>query len=135
MIVPSLHFEADIMTITQTIITSLLAAFFLFASSIKILGWQKMIFTTQLAFFVKYGLNRHWMFAVGVLEFVSAIMIITPMLVGASTATTTALIGAALLTTVSMGAIACHLWFDTWRDGVPAMVTFGLSVALVLYGV
>ncbi|WP_255526890.1 DoxX family protein [Photobacterium sp. BZF1] len=135
MIVPSLHFEADTMTITQIIITSLLAAFFLFASSIKILGWQKMIFTTQLAFFVKYGLNRHWMFAVGVLEFVSAVMIITPMLVGASIATTIALMGSTLLAAVSMGAMVCHLWFDTWRDGVPAMVTFALSVALVLYGV
>ncbi|WP_261396562.1 DoxX family protein [Photobacterium rosenbergii] len=135
MIAPSLHFEADIMTITQTIITSLLAAFFLFASSIKILGWQKMIFTTQLAFFVKYGLNRQWMLMVGVLEFVSAVMIITPMLAGASIATTIALIGAALLAAVSMGAMACHLWFDTWKDGIPAMVTFALSMALVLYGV
>ena len=40
------------------VISGLLTAFFIFASSIKILGWQKMIFETQLEFFKKYGLNR-----------------------------------------------------------------------------
>jgi len=41
-----------------TLFVGLLSAFFLFASSIKILGWQQFIFKTQLAMFIKYGLNR-----------------------------------------------------------------------------
>ncbi|MGR5063730.1 DoxX family protein [Photobacterium sp. DNB22_13_2] len=123
------------MTTTQTIITALLGAFFVFASSIKLLGWQKMIFTAQLAFFKKYGLNRQVMFAVGVIEFVAALLLILPMLTATAVAFPFALIGAVAIAAVSMGAIAFHLWFDTWRDGVPAMLTFTLSVILILQGV
>jgi hypothetical protein len=32
----------------------------------------------------------------------------------------------------SVGAICCHLYFDTWKDGIPAMVTLTLS-GVVLY--
>lgn len=122
------------MTTTQTIITTLLGAFFVFASSIKLLGWQKMIFSTQLAFFVKYGLNRKVMFAVGAIEFFAAMLILSPLMLDASLANTVSLFGYLALSAVSLGAIACHLWFDTWRDGVPAVVTLTLSVALLLQG-
>ncbi|MGF1735123.1 DoxX family protein [Photobacterium satsumensis] len=122
------------MTTTQTIITTLLGAFFVFASSIKLLGWQKMIFSTQLAFFVKYGLNRKVMFAVGAIEFLAAMLILSPLMLDASLANTVSLFGYLALSAVSLGAIACHLWFDTWRDGVPAVVTLTLSVALLLQG-
>lgn len=122
------------MTTTQTIITTLLGAFFVFASSIKLSGWQKMIFTTQLAFFKKYGLNRQVMFAVGAIEFVAAMLILSPLMLDASLVNTVSLFGYLALSAVSLGAIACHLWFDTWRDGVPAMVTFILSVVLLLQG-
>ena len=127
-----LPLEADIMTTTQNIITVLLSIFFVFASSIKLLGWQKTIFTTQLAFFVKYGLNRNWMFVVGGVELISALLIMTPILMGGSIAVSASLVGATALAVVSIGAIACHLWFDTWRDGVPAMVTLVLSAMLLL---
>ncbi|MEH6584004.1 MAG: DoxX family protein [Halioglobus sp.] len=50
------------------VISGLLTAFFVFASSIKILGWQKMIFETQLKFFKKYGFNRMIMAMVGFVE-------------------------------------------------------------------
>ena len=103
----------------------LLSAFFLFASSIKILGWQKIIFETQLAMFVKYGLNRSIMAFVGVIELFGAIAIwfqgswIGPL-------------GALALLGTSLGAIGCHLIWDTWKDGVPAMIT-GLLSAFVLW--
>ncbi|MDV5168090.1 DoxX family protein [Photobacterium rosenbergii] len=122
------------MTTTQVIITVLLAVFFVFASSIKLLGWQKTIFTTQLAFFVKYGLNRNWMFVVGSVELISALLIMAPIFMGTSFVASASLVGATALAAVSIGAIACHLWFDTWRDGVPAMVTFVLSAVLLLQG-
>ena len=102
-----------------TVIAGILTVFFLFASSIKILGWQKKIFETQLAFFHKYGLNRSLMAVVG---FVELFGVITLWLPGGYR-----LIGALALFATSAGAIFFHLRFDTWKDGVPAMVTLLLS--------
>ena len=61
-----------------TVIAGILTVFFLFASSIKILGWQKKIFETQLAFFHKYGLNRSLMAAVGFVELFGVITLWLP---------------------------------------------------------
>ncbi len=108
-----------------TVIVGLLSVFFLFASSIKILGWQEFIFETQLKMFHKYGLNRQIMALVGVVEFVSAIAIwFQGSWIGA--------LGAVAILGTSIGAIFCHLIWDTWKDGVPAMITTVLS-ALVAY--
>ncbi|MDV7144921.1 DoxX family protein [Tropicimonas sp. TH_r6] len=107
------------------IVIGLLSAFFLFASSIKILGWQKFIFETQLAMFVKYGLNRQIMAVVGVVELFGSVAIwFQGSLLGP--------LGAAALLGTSLGAIGCHLIWDTWKDGVPAMTTATLS-AFVLW--
>ena len=109
----------------QIVAIGLLSAFFLFASSIKILGWQKLIFETQLAMFVKYGLNRQIMALVGVVELFGAVAIwFQGSLLGP--------LGAAALLGTSLGAIGCHLIWDTWKDGVPAIITATLS-ALVLW--
>jgi len=108
-----------------TIIIAVLSAFFLFASSIKILGWQKLIFETQLAMFIKYGLNRQIMALVGVVELFGAIAIwfqgswLGPL-------------GALALLGTSVGAVVCHLIWDTWREGVPAMIT-GTLAAIVAW--
>lgn len=106
------------------IIIGILSLFFLFASSIKILGWQKAIFEVQLKYFKSYGLNRTIMAAVGVIELYGAIALWLPGYIGMSGA------GAILIT--SVGAITCHLWFDTWKEGIPAMVTLTLST-FILY--
>lgn len=108
------------------IVTGLLSAFFLFASSIKILGWQKLIFETQLAMFKKYGLNRQIMMLTGLAELFGAITI---WLHGSWIAT----LGALTLLATSIGAIICHLIWDTWKEGVPAMVTATLSAGLAWY--
>jgi len=109
---------------TILVISGLLTAFFIFASSIKIFGWQKMIFETQLEFFRKYGLNRTIMALVGVVELFGAIALWLPSYLGAA--------GALALLGTSAGAICCHLYFDTWKDGIPAMITLTLS-GVVLY--
>ncbi len=102
----------------------LLSAFFLFASSIKIFGWQKKIFEIQLGMFESYGLNRQIMFLVGCGELFGAIAIwfqsswIGPL-------------GALALLSTSVGAIFCHLVYDTWKQGIPATIT-GTLAALVL---
>ncbi len=101
----------------------LLSAFFLFASSIKILGWQKKIFEIQLAMFIKYGLNRTIMALVGFAELFGAIAI---WFQGSWLAT----LGALALLGTSLGAIVCHLIWDTWKDGVPAMITGTLAAIL-----
>ncbi|MCW8331395.1 DoxX family protein [Photobacterium sp. SDRW27] len=103
-----------------TVIIGLLSAFFLFASSIKLLGWQKMIFDKQLEFFHSYGLNRQIMALVGAAELFGAIAIwFQSSLLGT--------LGALALLGTSLGAIFFHLRFDTWKDGIPAMVTMTLS--------
>jgi len=60
------------------VVAGVLTAFFVFASSIKLLGWQKTMFETQLAFFQKYGLTRSHIFAVGIVELLGAILLWMP---------------------------------------------------------
>ncbi|MEH6453587.1 MAG: DoxX family protein [Psychromonas sp.] len=106
-------------------ISALLSAFFLFAGSIKLLGWQKMIFEKQLEFFHSYGLNRQIMALVGTVELFGAITIwLQSSIFG--------LLGAMALLGTSLGAICFHLRFDTWKDGIPASVTLILS-GIVIY--
>ncbi len=108
-----------------TVIIVLLSAFFLFASSIKLFGWQKMIFEKQLEFFHSYGLNRQIMALVGAVELFGAITIwLQHNMLGT--------LGALALLGTSCGAILFHLRFDTWKDGIPATVTLLLS-AIVCY--
>lgn len=111
----------------QTIIVAVLSAFFLFASSIKLFGWQKFIFETQLAMFVKYGLNRQIMALVGIVELGGAIAI---WFQGSMIGT----LGALALLGTSVGAIGCHLIWDTWKDAIPAMITATLSTIIVWSG-
>ena len=109
------------------IIIGLLSVFFLFASSIKLFGWHRKVFEIQLEMFKSYGLNRQIMFLVGCAELFGAIAIwfqsswIGPM-------------GALALFGTSIGAIFCHLVFDTWKQGIPAMVTGVLSAVVLSKG-
>ncbi|QFI38098.1 DoxX family protein [Moritella marina ATCC 15381] len=109
-----------------TVIIALLSAFFLFAGSIKLFAWQKMIFTKQLEFFQSYGLNRQIMALVGIVE-----------LFGATTiwfqSSVLGLLGAAALLATSLGAIFFHLRFDTWKDGIPAIMTLTLSSLVIFF--
>jgi hypothetical protein len=109
------------------IIIAALSLFFLFASSIKILGWQKMIFETQLAMFIKYGLNRKVMMLTGFVELFGSIAIWFQ-------ASWIGPLGALALFGTSIGAIFCHLVWDTWKESVPAMITAMLSIFVVWIG-
>lgn len=102
----------------------------LLASSIKILRWQKKVFEIQLGFFKSYGLNRMVMFFVGLVEFTGAVLLLLA-LCGVSSEHTQ-LMGGAILGATSIGALYFHLRFDTWKDGIPAMVTLLCSSFLVL---
>ena len=107
------------------VITSvLLTAFFLFASSIKIFGWQDKIFQIQLEMFKSYGLNRNIMRLVGLVELFGAVTIWF-------SGTLFMPLGAMALLGTSVGAIGCHLIFDTWKQGVPAMITGTLSAFIL----
>lgn len=111
------------------IITVLLALFFTLASSIKITGWQKFIFETQLTFFNKYGLRRVHMFLVGILELSAAILLVASLIFDHKTLNG---LGAATIAFTSIGAIFFHLKFDTIKDAMPAIVTLLLSLALLV---
>ena len=102
-----------------TIISILLTAFFLFASSIKILGLPRVIYEKQLEFFHNYGLNRRLVALIGFIELFGAIVLWLPGVLG--------LVGALAIICTSAGAIFFHLRFDTWKDGIPATVTLVLS--------
>ncbi|NOC93866.1 DoxX family protein [Ruegeria sp. HKCCD6604] len=110
-----------------TVFVGLLSVFFLFASSIKIFGWQKFVFETQQAMFIKYGLNRQIMALVGVVELFGAIAI---WFQGSWIGT----LGALAILGTSIGAVGCHLIWDTWKEGVPAMVTGTLSTIVAWSG-
>ncbi|USD43251.1 DoxX family protein [Vibrio sp. SCSIO 43135] len=110
---------------TLYITNTLLVLFFTFASSIKIFGWQKLIFDTQLQFFVKYGLNRSIMRLVGMVEMTASILLATAFTPIDSTYLVP--VGAALIALTSIGAIFFHLRFDTFKDAIPAIVTLLLS--------
>ncbi|GAB5487493.1 MAG: hypothetical protein Pars2KO_10630 [Parasphingorhabdus sp.] len=70
--------------------------------------------------FIKYGLNRQLMALVGFTELFGAIAI---WFHGSWIGT----MGALALLGTSLGAIVCHLIWDTWKDGIPAMITGILS--------
>lgn len=110
---------------TLYITNTLLVLFFTFASSIKIFGWQKLIFDTQLQFFVKYGLNRNIMRLVGMVEMTASILLATSFTPIDSTYLVP--VGAALIALTSIGAIFFHIRFDTFKDAIPAIVTLLLS--------
>lgn len=108
---------------TSLVVTTVLSLFFLFASSIKITGWQEKVFQIQLAMFIKYGLNRQIMALVGIVELFGAVAIwfhSSP--IGA--------VGALAILGTSIGALGFHFKYDTWKDGVPSMITFALSAFL-----
>lgn len=115
------------MNILIMIVTALLSIFFLFAGSVKLLGWQKMIFEKQLKFFQSYGLNRQVMALVGMVELFGAMTIWFQ-------STLLGLLGAMALFMTSLGAIYCHLRFDTWKDGIPASITLTLAAIIIYLG-
>ena len=113
----------------MTTITILLTLFFIFASSIKLLGWQNFIFETQLTFFNKYGLNRIHMFIIGLIELSAAISLAVSIIFDFEVLNA---IGASGIAFTSLGAIFFHLRFDSFKDAIPAIITLLLSTILIV---
>lgn len=113
----------------MTIITSVLFVFFLFASSIKVLGWQPFIFNTQLAFFKKYGLTRTHMFLVGLIEMTAALLLITSLILNLDLLL---ILGGLGITFTSIGALFFHFRYDAFKDAIPALITFILSGIILI---
>lgn len=112
------------MSMALNITVGLLSVFFIFAGSVKVFAWQKLIFDTQMAFMKKYGLNRQILFLIGLVELFAAVSIwFQTSLWG--------VVGALAILVTSIGALFFHFRFDGWKDGVPAMVTFILSAVIV----
>jgi hypothetical protein len=113
----------------MTIITTVLFVFFLFASSIKVLGWQPFIFNTQLAFFKKYGLTRTHMYLVGLIEMAAAILLLASLILKLDLLT---VLGALGIVFTSIGALYFHFRYDTFKDAVPALITVVLSGMILI---
>ncbi|UPR59918.1 DoxX family protein [Vibrio sp. ED004] len=114
----------------NTVVSILMVMFFVLASSIKTLGWQKKVFEIQLGFFKSYGLNRMIMFLVGLVELTGAVLLILAL--SDILPEQTQVMGGAILGATSIGALYFHLRFDTWKYGIPAIVTLLCSSFLVL---
>lgn len=112
------------MNIFITVLMGLLTAFFLLAGSVKVTGWQKQIFEIQLKFFLSYGLNRQVMMLVGFVELFGAIAMW-------SSQPLISLAGALSIAGTSIGALFFHFRFDTWKDGIAAMVTLLFSLIII----
>lgn len=110
------------------IITLLLIVFFTLASSIKLVGWHKAVFNTQLAFFKSYGLNRQVMFLIGIVELSAVVLLVVASMLSIPVAM---VFGSALIALTSIGAIFFHLRFDTLAAAVPAIATLSFSAALL----
>ena len=110
-------------------ITLLLISFFLFASSIKLTGWQRGIFEIQLGFFENYGLNRQIMFIVGLIELTASLLLISALVTDKENLKS---LGAIMIIFASIGASYFHLRFDTTKDALPAFITLTLSTMLLI---
>lgn len=111
-------------TLILNILAGFLSALFIFFSSIKIFGWQKQIFETQMQFMYKYGLNRVLYACIGIIEMTSAIMLMFQ-------GTIFGALGALGIATTSLGAIFFHTRYDTFKDMVPAIITLTISVTIL----
>lgn len=108
-------------------IIALVSIFFLFMGVVKTAGLPAPVFDYILTQnFLKYGLNRDVMFVVGVVEILGAILIWLHRFQGIGT------IGPSLLILVTAGALLLHLRFDTFTDGVPALVALVLSAFVLI---
>mgnify|MGYP001446497272 CR=1 FL=1 len=111
-------------SLLANILAGVLSVLFLFFSSIKIFGWQKIIFSIQMEFMKKYGINRLFYGLIGVIEFTSALMVIFQgSIIG--------LLGAAGIAFTSLGAIFFHVRFDTFKDMIPALITLTMSLTII----
>ena len=110
------------------IIVALLSTFFVFSSTIKMFAWQRTVFDAQMEFMRLYGISRQLFFGIGVIELLGAFTIwYQQSLIG--------LIGICLLGGTSIVAFGFHVRFDSWRNGIPAMVTAVLSGVLFLQNI
>lgn len=113
-------------SIAVWVATVLLSLLFLFASSVKIFGWLKPVFSQQMEMITRYGLNRQLFFLIGIVELFGAIAILwNGHWLGA--------LGALAILTTSTGAMACHLIFDRGKYIAPSIATFALSAFVFAY--
>lgn len=110
------------------VFAGLLAIVFLLASTLKMFAWNKTIFDTQLLFFKKYGLNRTIMFLVGIIEFIGVIFLTVFLL---KNNVMFAVLGASLIAFTSIGANFFHFRFDTFKDGIPAIISLIFSLIIL----
>ena len=112
---------------TITVIAWLVTACFLFAGTVKLVGWPAGIFDNQMTtYFDAYGISRDLVRMIGVAELFGG------MTIWLHRRHWVGLAGAATLVVVTSGAIVFHFRYDTAREAVPALVMWLLSGSVLL---
>lgn len=104
----------------------LASLFFLFAGSVKVTGLPASMFEHQMTeYLLEYGMNRQIAFLIGLAELFGAVTI------WFHRSRWIGIVGAGTLVVVTAGALFFHLTFDTFRDGILALVMLILSASIL----
>lgn len=115
------------MIIILWIIVGLIAIFFLFSGTVKVFGRPEPMFEYQLKnYFEKYGYGRQFMRFVGLGELFGAFTI------WVWQAHWLAMIGLAGLVFITASALYHHLRYDSFKEGIPALVMLVLSSIILI---
>ncbi|MGJ8647928.1 MAG: DoxX family protein [Marinomonas colpomeniae] len=106
-------------TLILVILILELTLFFIASGSIKILGWPKERYNTQLGFFSKFGLSQNMVTFIGAAELFGGIALWLPNYAG--------IVGVWVLCAISAMVIYGHIRFGSWKNGLFSMATFALS--------
>lgn len=107
-------------TIILVVLILELTLFFMFSSSVKILGWPKARYNAQVEFFSKLGLHRNMVVAVGAIELFGAVTLWLPNYVG--------VIGLLVLCSLSVFVICGHIRFYSWKSSFSATAILVIAI-------
>lgn len=122
--------ELTMLRVMVTAVALILTAFFLYIGTVKVFGWPnaEMLAGQTRFFFDRYGLTRQMVVMIGVAEIFGGLTVSLHRIrwIG--------LLGAAVLLTVSIGALFFHLRYDTFQTGMAAFRTMTLSAFVLSVG-
>ena len=122
--------ELAVLRLTVAAVALIITVFFLYVGTVKVFGWPnaEMLAGQTRFFFDPYGLTRQMVVMIGVAEIFGGLT------VSLHRVHWIGLLGAAILLTVSIGALFFHLRYDTFQTGMAAFRTMTLSAFVLSFG-
>lgn len=117
------------MTIAATVSTYFLIVFFTFGCCVKLLSVPDKILKFQMEFFEVYGLTRLHMYLIGLIELLGIVAMFYSLVAGRPPL---AFVGAGAIFVTSLGALYFHFRYDEAKYAMPAVVTFLMSVLIMI---